>query len=135
MATKKTTPPQAPPTVAPKKKAPMGIILIGVVGIMFVALAFATNSASQVAIVDGKITTQIAQVDQCTQSTYTLAVAEGDIEKAAKSCFDALRTVPGVGTVTVYVDNPRIEVGYCESQQVPQVIQTALASTGYLAAQ
>lgn len=125
-----------PTAEEPTRKAlPKGVITIGV-GIAFVAvvmMGIELGTKPQVAA-DGVISTQIAQVDPCTSSTFAIAVPEGtSIEQVADEMFDALRSGDAVGLVQVFTDDPRIEIGYCDSSNNEAAIAETLRATGYLA--
>lgn len=118
-----------------RKTQPKGVITVGV-GIVFLAvvlIGIELGTKPQVAA-DGVISTQIAQVDPCTSSTFAIVVPEGtSIEQVADEMFDALRSGDAVGLVQVFTDDPRIEIGYCDSSNNEAAIAETLRATGYLA--
>lgn len=114
---------------------PIGVITAIVAVVFVVGAAVAINLGTQPQVSNGTISAQIATVNECTRSTFSLAIPDGtSIEKASEEIFDALRMTTGIGLVTVYTDDPRVEVGYCESSNNEPAIRQVLTTTGYLAA-
>ncbi len=117
-----------------RRSVPKGAITVGV-GVLFVAVVLlGIEVGTKPDVADGVISTQIAQVDPCTSSTFAVTVPEGtSIEDAAEEMFDALRSGDAVGLVQVFTDDPRIEIGYCDSSNTEAAIAETLRATGYLA--
>ncbi len=119
-----------------RRPLPKGAITVGVVIVFIVVVYAAMTFGTRPDVGEDIITAQIAQVDECTSSTYALDVPEdATLESVANELFDALRMTRGIGVVNVYVDNPRVEVGYCESNNSEAAIGEVLRATGYLTPQ
>ncbi len=124
----------APQAAASKRKAPVIPVTIAFVVVLVVIAVIAGSGANQVSLVDGKVTRTIATVDECASATLPLTIPAGEtIEDAAESIFDALSKTTGVGVVTVYEDDPRVQIAYCQSNSTEPALREVLAPTGYLA--
>ncbi|MBI5231788.1 MAG: cupredoxin domain-containing protein [Coriobacteriales bacterium] len=133
-AGKRGSQPEPEPEPA-KRKAPVALVAAGVAVALVVVVLFAVNAGTKPVAAGGKITTQIAQIDQCTSTTFPLNVPGGTkIEDVAEKLFDTLRSENGVGLVTVYTEGqPRIEIGFCESNNTEANLQQVLTPTGFIA--
>ncbi len=111
------------------------LVIVGVVAVVAIAI-IAGSVANTVTMVDGKASRIIATVDECAFATIELQLpAEVSAEDAAAVIFDTLSTEIGVGLVTVYEDEPRVEINYCQSYTSEPVLRQALAQTGYVTQQ
>lgn len=116
-----------------KKKAPMIPVTIGIAVVLIAIVAFAQTNSTRPTLVDGQVSRVIANVDECASATVALQLpAEVDTVAAAESIFDALNELEGVGRVTVYDVNPRVEIAYCQSYIGEAELQASLAQTGYV---
>lgn len=117
-----------------KRPIPIVPVTIGVVAVLIAIVVIASAGADTVEMVDGQVSRTIATVDECQEATFALAVpAESTIEEAAEAVFDALSKSAGVGLVTVYAEDPRVNIQYCQSYSNEPALREALAPTGYLA--
>ena len=126
---------QAPAPAAPaKKKAPVVPITIGVI-VVFIAIAIiAGGGANTTKFVNGRVSRTIATVDECASAELPLVVPEGEtMEDVAAGVFEALSRTEGVGLVTVYEENPRVNIQYCQSYSDEPKLRQVLGETGYLA--
>jgi hypothetical protein len=115
----------------PKMAITIGVA-IAFIAVVFLGIEVGTKPQES----GGVCSTQIAQVDPCTSATFAIVVPEGkSVEQVAEELFDALRSGPAVGLVQVYSDDPRIEVGFCDSSNSEPAIAQVLGATGYLAGQ
>lgn len=133
---KKMQEPVAPskPAASTKRKIPIVPVTIAFVVVLIAIVVIAGGGANTTSIVDGKISRTIATVDECATATFPLAIpAGGTIEDAASDIFSALSKTVGVGLVTVYVDDPRVQIEYCKSYSEEPTLRGILAPTGYLA--
>lgn len=122
------------PAAPNKRKAPVIPLTIGVVVILIAIAVIAGGGANSVALVDGQVSRTIATVDECASTVLTLSIPpDGDTEEAAAAIFDALSKTVGVGEVTVYEENPRVQIEYCQSYTSEPELRSVLAPTGYLA--
>jgi len=121
---------------APARKLPILPITIGVAAVIIVIAIAAGSGAQSVQFVDGKASRTIATVDECQFTTIAVTLpADQTPEEAAAGIFDALSKTPrgGVGLVSVYKDDPRVEIDYCQSYTSEPELRAALAEAGYLA--
>lgn len=122
-----------PVKAASQKKIPMVPVTIGFVVLIIAIVFIASTNATSIRIVDGKITRTMATVDECAEFTAPLAIPDGGtIEQAAETIFEALSKTTGVGLVTIYVDDPRIDINYCQSYSNEPALTEIIAATGYL---
>lgn len=116
------------------RKLPIVPITFGVVAIVIAIVVIAGSGAQDVTFVDGKASRTIATVDECQFTTLAIAIpAEVTSEQAAEDIFDALSDITGVGLVSVYEDDPRVEIDYCQSYTSEPELRSVLAEAGYLA--
>jgi len=116
-----------------KKKIPMVPATIAFVVVIIAIVFIASTNAGTVRIVDGKISRTMATVDECAEFTAPLVVPEGQtIEQVAETIFDSLSQTTGVGLVTIYVDDPRVDINYCQSYSNEPALSEILATAGYL---
>lgn len=122
-----------PKQVGPRKKSAKMPITIGItVVLVAIAIAAGTGSSKPV-VVDGMVTKTLAQVDECAVATVNLALPAGsDTAAVADDIFSALQGTAGVGKVTVYKDDPRVVVNYCQSFTDEAFIRAKVESTGHL---
>jgi hypothetical protein len=127
-ASKATSEPQ------PKPRSKAGIVLVGVIAALAIGAFFAVNASTKPQVQGDVITRTFSSGDPCTSTVVPLAVtAGGDMSDAAEKLFAVLQTLPSITTATIYKDQPRIEVGYCESSLQPGQVEQALAATGLVA--
>jgi hypothetical protein len=117
-----------------KRSIPIVPVTIGVVAILIAIVIIASSGADTVEMVNGQVSRTIATVDECQEANFALAVPAGStIEEAAEAIFDALSKTAGVGLVTVYAEDPRVNIQYCQSYSNEPALRESLAPTGYLA--
>jgi len=117
-----------------KKKAPMLAVTIGITVVLIAFVIAAGTGSSKPVVVDGMVTKTLAQVDECAVATLNLALPAGsDTAEVADDVFNALQGTSGVGKVTVFEEDPRIVVNYCQSFTDESVIRGKLEPTGHLA--
>lgn len=122
------------PAKSGARKAPIVPVTIAIAAIVVVVTLIAGRGATTVTFVDGKVSRTIAAVDECAFTTLQLSIPADVVpEDAAAAVFDALSRTAGVGLVTVYEDDPRVEIDYCQSYTSEPALREALAQTGYLA--
>jgi len=115
---------------APRRASKAPVILVGVVLVAVIGGVLATNFASAPKSGGGQISKEFSQGEACTTTPFKLSQADN---AAADKAFAALQTVPGVVRASVYADDPRIEVQYCDSSASAVQIRAALQPTGLLA--
>lgn len=124
----------AAPATSVKKKAPVVPITIGVIVVFIVIAVIASGGANSTEFVNGQVSRTIATVDECASAELALAVPEGEtMEDVATAVFEALSRTEGVGLVTVYEENPRVSIQYCQSYANEPALREVLGATGYLA--
>jgi hypothetical protein len=122
----------AEPERKPRSKG--GIVAIAVVAVLVVGAVIAINASSKPQDAGDVITRTFSSAEPCTSTVVPLAVAQGgDLNAAAEKLFGVLQTLPSITTAKIYKDQPRIEVGYCESALQPGQVEQALAQTGLVA--
>lgn len=120
-------------TDAPRK-APIGLVTVGIVAAIALIVIIVSNAGGTVRVIDGRASITIATVDECANSTFAIALRDGaDFETAAGALFKALQNAEGVGKATAYVDDPRIEIAYCQSYTNEPTLRALLEPTGYIA--
>jgi hypothetical protein len=132
----RSSPSAKPPAAEPARKGVSKNVLImgGVIAVLAIGAFFAIQSGKKPQDQGNVITRTFSSADPCTSTVVPLAVAKGgDMNDAAKKLFGVLQTLPSITTATIYKDQPRIEVGYCESSLKPGQVEQALAATGLVA--
>ncbi len=125
---------KATPEPARSSGSKNGIIVVGVIVVVVIGAFLAVNSSTKPQDQGDVITRTFSQADPCTSTVVPLAVAAGtDMNGAAEKLFTVLQSMPSITTAKVYKDQPRIEVGYCESSLQPGQVEQALAATGLVA--
>lgn len=120
------------PAPTPARKLPIVPITIGVVVVLIAIVVVVSSQAQSVNFVDGKTSRTIATVDECAFTTLAISIPEGmSPEDAAQGIFDALSRTTGVGLVTIYEDDPRVEIDYCASYTSEPVLRDILVQAGY----
>jgi hypothetical protein len=124
----------AAPAAPAKKKAPVVPLTIGVIVLVIAIAIIAGGGANTTTFVNGQVSRTIATVDECASTVLPLAVPEGEsMEDVASGVFDALSRTEGVGLVTVFEDDPRVSIEYCQSYSSDPVLRDILSQAGYLA--
>ncbi len=122
----------AEPDSKPRSKA--GIVVVGVIAVLAIGAFFAVSSSTKPQDQGDVITRTFSSAEPCTSTVVPLAVTAGaDMNDAAEKLFGVLQTLPSITSAKVYKDQPRIEVGYCESSLQPGQVEQALAATGLVA--
>ncbi len=117
---------------APARKLPIVPITIGVAAIVIVIAIVAGSGAQGVEFVDGKASRTIATVDECQFTSIAVTLPpDKTSEEAAEGIFDALSKSTGVGLVSVYEDDPRVEIDFCQSYTSEEQLRAILAEAGY----
>jgi hypothetical protein len=124
----------AVPAAPAKKKAPVVPLTIGVIVLVIAIAIIAGGGANTTTFVNGQVSRTIATVDECASTVLPLTVPEGEsMEDVASGVFDALSRAEGVGQVTVFEDDPRVSIEYCQSYSSDPVLRDILSQAGYLA--
>lgn len=122
------------PTPPAKKKAPVVPLTIGVIVLVIAIAIIAGGGANTTTFVNGQVSRTIATVDECASATLPLTVPAGEtMEDVASGVFDALSRTSGVGLVTVFEDDPRVSIEYCQSYCDEPTLRDVLGQAGYLA--
>lgn len=131
-STNQQAPAQASKPAAPARKLPIVPITIGVAAVVIVIAIVAGSGAQGIEFVDGKVSRTIATVDECQFTTIAVTLpADETSEDAAAGIFDALSKTTGVGLVSIYEDDPRVEIDFCQSYTSEQQLRAILAEAGY----
>lgn len=110
-----------------KRYLVMGITAVGVAVVVF-ALA---NQPTPSQFIDGKLKKSFGAPTACTSVSIPLTPEEGvDLAVSGGKLMDALEGLPSLGDVTIYLDPPSIDVGFCESSLTEEAVREALASAG-----
>jgi hypothetical protein len=106
----------------------VGLVIVGFI----VAGVLAVNSSRQGVATGDTLMMEYAQVDTCTTANLALTPpAGGDLRKDAKDVLNSIRTATGVGNATLYLNESRVEVKYCDSSVSEEAILAALSASGY----
>ncbi|MDF1543081.1 MAG: hypothetical protein RQ731_00840 [Anaerosomatales bacterium] len=133
MAKNKKKPASAPAAPPAKKKSPVVPLTIGVIAVVVVIAIIAGGGANTTTFVDGQASRTIATVDECASTTLPLAVPEGQtMEDVAAGVFEGLSRTNGVGVVTVYENDPRVNIEYCQSYSSDPTLREVIGQAGYL---
>ncbi|MBW6468504.1 MAG: hypothetical protein K0B85_05015 [Coriobacteriia bacterium] len=133
MAKNKKKPASAPAAPPAKKKSPVVPLTIGVIAVVVVIAIVAGGGANTTTFVDGQVSRTIATVDECASTTLPLDVPEGQtMEDVAAGVFEALSRTTGVGVVTVYENDPRVSIEYCQSYSNEPTLREIIGQAGYL---
>ena len=125
----RTAKPEPPTHSAPRSKG--GLIATGVIVALVIGVFLAIQSSSKPQVANGIISRTFSQANPCTSTVVPLSVApDGDLTAAAEKLFTVLQSMPSITTAKVYKDQPRIEVGFCESSLQATQVRDALAATG-----
>jgi hypothetical protein len=109
-------------------------VTFGIIAAIVVVVLIVNRASDTVRVVDGRATMTVATVDECASTTFAIALQDvEDFDTAVSKLFAALRETEGVGVVTAYADNPRIEIAYCQSYSSEPVLRSLLEPTGYIA--
>jgi hypothetical protein len=105
------------------------------IAILAVAVVLVISTqAKQVAsagFIDGKLKKSFGAASACTSVSIPFTVKEGvDLEVSGGKLMDSLKGLPTIGDVTIYLDPPSIDVGFCESSLSEQQVREALTGTG-----
>ena len=122
------------PTPPAKKKAPVLPLTIGVIVLVIAIAIIAGGGANTTTFVNGQVSRTIATVDECASASLPLTVPDGEtMEDVASGVFDTLSRTSGVGLVTVFEDEPRVDIEYCQSYTSEPALRDILGQAGYLA--
>lgn len=110
------------------------VATLAVVGAIVAGVAFgAATAAKPQESATGQLSKTFSSAAPCATAKLDIAVDAATAKAKSDEVFKILGTLPSITTVTMYLDRPRIEVGYCESKLNDQKIQEALAPTGIFA--
>jgi len=114
-----------------RRLSPAGIITIAA-GVLLVLAVITVSNASKPQLAEGKITKSFGgEASACTSATIALTPNEGvDLARSGEKLVDSFTGIQGIGAVTLYVDDPRVEVQFCESTTSEQAIRSALGASG-----
>jgi len=120
-----------PGTSRPRKLSPVTVMMIAV-GVVALAAVFTISMASGPQVADGKLTKSFGgEASACTSTMIAIKPAQGvDLAKDGERILDAFAGMQGVGAVTLYTDDSRIDVQFCESTTTEDALKGALANTG-----
>jgi len=115
----------------PRKLRPVTVMLIAV-GVVAVAAVFTISMASGPQVADGKLTKSFGgEASACTSTTIAIKPAQGvDLAKDGEEILNAFSGMQGIGAVTLYTNDSRVEVQYCESSTSEDALKGALTNTG-----
>jgi len=118
-------------TSRPRKLNPVTVMLIAV-GVVAIAAVFTISMASGPQVADGKLSKSFGgEASACTSTTIAIKPAQGvDLAKDGEEILDAFAGMQGVGAVTLYTDDSRVEVQFCESTTTEDALKGALTNTG-----
>jgi len=125
------------PDVSPRRRlSPVGLMTLAV-GLMIVVAVVVLNLASRPQIAEGKLTKSFGgEASACTSTSITLVPNEGvDLTRKGDEVLDSFTGMQGIGTVTLYVEEPRVDVEFCESTTNETAIKGALSSNGLVTVQ
>jgi len=116
---------------AARRLSPPAIMAIAIATVVVVAV-IVLNLSSGPQIADGKMTKSFGgEASACTSATIALVPNQGvDLARSGEKVIDSFTGMQGIGSVTLYVGDPRVEVEFCESTTNEQAIRDALASSG-----
>jgi hypothetical protein len=100
-----------------------GVVIAGIV----IAGFMASGTSSDVQVLPDGFAQEFAAGDAC--GTLTLRLTEVPTKSSAKKLFDAVKVVEPLRAMA-YTNDPRIEIGFCESTTDAKSVQAALAVTG-----
>lgn len=105
------------------------VVLVVLVG----GVAFGMSAAGKPQKTAQTISKTFSSAAPCATSKLPVNADPSTLDARANKAFEVLGTLPSITTVTIYTDNnPRIEIGYCESKLDEQKLRTALAPSGLL---
>ena len=111
---------------------PKTIAIVAVVGALVVGGAFAVTSGGSATTVGDTVTMEYGAVDACTVTNLVLTPPAGaNLAKDAEKIMTSLKTVPGIGSSTVYLKESRLQVDYCESSASEEQLIGIIQGTGY----
>ncbi len=110
------------------------LVLVGVIVALVIGAFLAIQASSKPQVSGDVISRTFSSADPCTSTVVPLAAAPGsDLTDASEKLFAVLQTLPSITSAKIYKDQPRIEVGYCESTLQPGQVEQALSATGLVA--
>ncbi len=116
------------PSSATGRKVSPALVITGLVIAAVVAGGIvASGTSSEVQVLPDGFVQEFAQGDAC--NSVTLRLNEVPTKSSAKTLFEAVRAAEPLRAMA-YTDDPRIEVGFCDSTTNAQAVQSALAATG-----
>jgi hypothetical protein len=106
--------------------------MIIAVGVVVVAAGFTISMASGPQVADGKLTKSFGgEASACTSTSLAVKPAQGvELDKSGEKILDAFSGMQGIGSVTLYTKESRVEVQFCESTTSEDAIKGALSNTG-----
>jgi len=116
---------------ASRRMRPTTVATIAIVALVVATIA-AVSYGSGAKVADGKISRSFGgEAQACTSASIPLVVNEGvNLSRSGEKLVDSLAGIPGIGQATLYVDEGRIEVKFCDSTSSEDAIRGALGSTG-----
>ncbi len=116
---------------APRRSSLPALIITAVAG-TFVVVALAAGSRSAAThSSDGVVSRTFSTAEACSQVSIPLTARQDvDLAASADALLKGLEAVPGISTAALYVDESRIDIGYCDSSASEAQLREALASTG-----
>lgn len=106
------------------------IVALGFVAIA-IAVAMYAQRPTKAVFVDGVLAKDFGSTSSCQFTSYPLTAMKGvDLEASGGQLIDALEGKPGLGKVTVRLEPPSIDVGWCESSMTEDELRAALEGAG-----
>ncbi len=117
-----------------RRLSPVGIMMVAV-GVLVATAVVTINLASGPQVADGKLTKSFGgEASACTSTMIKVSPNEGvDLADSGEKLLDSFSGMQGIGAVTLYVEDPRVEVQFCDSTTSEQAIREALSTTGLVA--
>jgi hypothetical protein len=110
-----------------RKVSPALLITAAIIGVVVIAGVLASGTTSKVQELPDGFAQEFSQGDEC--QVLTLKLKEAPSKSTAEKLFGAVAAAQPLRAM-IYKQDPRIEVGFCESQTSPEKVQSALAATG-----
>lgn len=118
-------------SVAKPALNPRTLVLIGVIAVAVLIGALAGNRSTTAQDLGGVITRSYGTGDACTTASIAIAPAKGvDLAKQGNTLLAGLEQIPGLGSASIFLEEGRVEIGYCDSSATEGDLRAALSATG-----
>jgi hypothetical protein len=116
----------------PPKRSRLPLALTaGVLGVLLIFGIVAGNRSTTAQVIDGVVRRSFGTGDACTQASIAIVPNDGiKLERSADAVLKSLEGIPGITYANLYVDEKRVEIGYCDSSANEAMLAQALASSG-----